>query len=101
VTECQSKQSCLHTYNDFLSKDPKDSRYRDHPCCGCVIGLARKTEDFVPPPGIGPCCIQCGYELSHSRTGLCMECSRRGNRNTGNKTKHSHAAYWGYREVSA
>ncbi len=61
-------------------------------------------DGFVPEPGFGSSCIQCGGDLpkneygykGDTQTGLCRECTCRGKTNKGSKRQH--IAYWGYNE---
>ena len=103
LTECLEKQSCLHLRATALSKDPSDTKYRDHPCLDCKRGQDRQMEDFVPEPGWGPFCVICGGTLPTKKrgsgdtdSGECRACSVVGKRNgVGSRGNHK-PAYWGY-----
>ena len=106
---CDDKQSCLIDFEEFLSMDPKQTQYWDHKCNGCVIGTARKTEDWTPEDGNGSNCLECFGPLPTrkksgkgiTRSGYCRECASRKQTNHGNQSKRTGVkAYWGYREVA-
>ena len=73
------------------------------PCMNCREGAARQLEDFVPEPGFGPNCWQCGDDIcgKDSHTGLCRVCASRKQTNRGNRSKREGVkAYWGYKEIA-
>lgn len=105
MTACQSKRSCLAERERTFRKSMYEAWVSK--CMNCIEGAARQLDDFVPPPGFGPCCTQCGWELPmedgrvKTHSGLCKECSHRGKTNKGNtKPRVNVKAYWGYREMA-
>ena len=106
---CLTKEACLRERSKALMVNGPTGW--DNKCMDCAVGMARQMIDFVPEPGFGPNCIVCGYPIAsrnsstkangkiYMKTGLCMECGKRGKSNKGNQAKRGGVkAYWGYRE---
>lgn len=96
---CLEKRSCLAERERCMRIHGPTGW--DNPCMNCDVGAARQLDGFVPEEGFGPNCLNCGAPIWKwsSQTGMCMECSHRGKRNSGNRSKREGVkAYWGYRE---
>ena len=95
---------CLREHNYRLWK----VRYGDSiPCAYCEHARPNAEKAFVPEPGWGPNCIQCGAGKTEgfrggpdTSTGLCQECAHRGRTNKGNRKNHSGKAFFGYKAMA-